>query len=438
MSRNNAKFNGAISPPEETVLGKPLPLPCGTILRNRLAKAALTEGLADEYNRATSRHVALYRRWSLGGAGLAITGNVQVDRRFLERPGNIVVDGNGGEEALAVLAKAGKQNGNHLWMQINHPGRQTPSHVHPTPLAPSAIPVNLPGFGQPVAMTATEIADVIRRFAHVARTAKSSGFTGVQIHAAHGYLLSQFLSPLSNVRTDSWGGVLQNRARLLLLVVEAVRAEVGNAFPISVKLNSADFQQGGFTHEDCLQVVAWLRERHIDLLEISGGTYEKPQMVTASRSREDDPLLNEVRESTRKREAYFLEYADQIRDATTVPLMVTGGFRTLEAMRGALDTGRVDVIGLGRPLIVLPDGAARLLDGRATQLPAYEITLKQNIQSDDAHEFLPMKGWGIQSWFCTQLLNLGDGKEPDLTLSVIDALARYRANEQTAMHNLKR
>ena len=438
MPSHNSVDVAGVPTTQSDLLGCPLRLPCGAVLPNRLAKAALTEGLADERNRATLRHQALYRRWSLGGAGLCITGNVQVDRRFLERPGNVAVDGNGGEQSLADLAAAGTLGGNHLWMQINHPGRQTPGHVHPFPLAPSAVPVELPGFGQPVEMSRLDISDVIRRFAYVAGIARASGFTGVQIHAAHGYLLSQFLSPLSNLRTDDWGGSLADRARLLLTIVQAVRAEVGTDFPIGVKLNSADFQHGGFTSDDCLQVVVWLQENGIDLLEISGGTYEAPQMVAASRTRGDAPILDAVRASTRAREAYFLEYADRIRSVTTVPLMVTGGFRTASAMHAALSSGNVDVIGLGRPLIVQPDGAARLLAGTALSLPACEVTLKLDAASSDQDEFLPVKGWGIQSWFCTQLLNLGDGQEPDLAMSVADALNRYRVNEMTAMNNLQR
>lgn len=427
--------------PGRSLLGQPLVLPCGTVLPNRLAKAALTEGLADEYNRATDRHQMLYRRWASGGSGLVITGNVQVDRRFLERPGNVAIDDNGGEEQLRAYATAGTCAGNQLWMQLNHPGRQTPQHVHPTPFAPSAIPVDLPGFGQPVAMTSEQINDVIDRFRRAARMARHTGFTGVQIHAAHGYLLSQYLSPRSNQRTDEWGGSLANRARLLLEIVKAVREEVGADFPISVKLNSADFQQGGFSDEDCLQVVRWLEEYRVDLLEISGGTYEKPQMVTAGRTRRDDPLLHLVRKSTREREAYFLEYASRIRAVTRMPLMVTGGFRSVAAMDDALASGKVDVIGLGRPLIVEPEGAAKLLSGELAVLPSYENTLKlesDTHENSDKARVASMRGWGIQGWFCAQLLRLGKGAEPELDLSVGQALDQYRENEIQTLRNLKR
>ncbi len=261
----------------------PIQLPCGATIGNRLCKAALTEGLADAGNRATARHERLYRAWSEGGAGLVITGNVQVDRRYLERPGNVVIDLNGGIEELKRFAAAGTAHGNHLWMQINHPGRQTPTSVCRAPVAPSAIPLELPGamYAAPREMTVHEIEDAVRRFGQVAAIARATGFTGVQVHGAHGYLISQFLSPLANRRTDHWGGELENRARFLRAVVRACRAAVGDDFPIGLKLNSSDFQQGGFSAEECLQVVRWLGEDGVDLLELSGGSYEQPSMMGA-------------------------------------------------------------------------------------------------------------------------------------------------------------
>ncbi|MDH3338215.1 MAG: NADH:flavin oxidoreductase, partial [Gammaproteobacteria bacterium] len=150
----------------DTNVSSPLTLSCGAILKNRLCKAAMTEGLADERNRATDRHVTLYRRWAEGGAGLLLTGNVQVDRRYLERAGNIVVDGpqDGAQlAALEAMTGAGTGNDTHLWMQISHAGRQTPKLVAAEPVGPSDIPVALPGgrFGKPRALTGDEICDVI-------------------------------------------------------------------------------------------------------------------------------------------------------------------------------------------------------------------------------------------------------------------------------------
>ncbi len=270
------------------LLGTELKLPCGAVLPNRLSKAAMTEGLADEDNRATDRHAVLYKRWADGGAGMLLTGNIQVDRRYLERPGNVVIEGPQDRERLDKLSKwaeAGTSAGNHLWVQIGHAGRQTPVSVAKEPVGPSAVKLKLPGgqFGMPRALSDDEVKDVISRFAYVAETVKSTGFTGVQVHAAHGYLISEFLSPIANQRTDAWGGTPENRARLLLETVRATRKAVGPDFPVSVKLNSSDFQKGGFTLADCLQVVEWLNEEGLDLLEISGGNYEQPALLCSAR-----------------------------------------------------------------------------------------------------------------------------------------------------------
>ncbi|MCA3255796.1 MAG: NADH:flavin oxidoreductase/NADH oxidase family protein, partial [Alphaproteobacteria bacterium] len=359
-----------------TALADPLTLPCGAVLPNRLAKSAMTEGLADPHNRATEAHVRLYRRWSQGGAGLHITGNVQIDRRHLERPGNVLFDGRRDPEAMARLrdwAKAGTEGGNHLWVQINHAGRQTPKTINPTPDAPSPIPVGLPGkqFGMPVALTGSAIRDLIARFAEAAAQAREAGFTGAQVHAAHGYLLSSFLSPLANRRDDEWGGSIENRARFLVEAVKATRAKVGADFPVSVKLNSADFQRGGFAVDESVQVARWLQEAGVDLIELSGGSYEQPRMMGSEGL---EPPVG-VRASTAAREAYFLDEAARMRAALTVPLMVTGGFRTRAGMDAALAGGDVDVIGLARPLCTDPEAPAELLAGTRDALPDWERTL---------------------------------------------------------------
>ncbi|MGE0153446.1 MAG: NADH:flavin oxidoreductase/NADH oxidase family protein [Reyranellaceae bacterium] len=400
-------------------LASPLTLPCGAVLKNRFGKAPLTEGLADDMNRATQRHVELYGRWAQGGAGLVVTGNVQVDRRYLERPGNVVIDGNGGIEALKAYAKAGTQNGTHLFMQINHPGRQTPRRVCEQPIAPSAVKLkNLPesAFAPPRAMSEAEIEDVIRRFVHAAKTAQDTGFTGVQIHAAHGYLISQFLTPLVNQRTDRWGGSLENRARLLLGIVRDIRQAVGPAFPISAKLNSSDFQQGGFSNADCLQVVRWLEQAGLDLLEISGGNYEEPSMM-GSKTSEGAA----VAESTVRREAYFMEYAEQIRKVSKLPLMVTGGFRSRAAMEAALASGALDVVGLGRPMCVETDLPNRILAGGDGM--AWEKNIK------------PAKA-GL-AWFCLALIAHGDGGTPNTALTGPEAIELYLRNEEETASRLR-
>ncbi len=404
-------------------LDTPLELPCGARLPNRIAKAPPTEGLGDARNAATARHVRLYRRWSEGGSGLLVTGNVLVDRRYLERPGNVAIEaGHVAQDALRAYAAAGTAAGNHLWMQINHAGRQTPAHLNREPVGPSAVPLKLKsGYGAPRALTAAEIADVVDRFAFTARTARETGFTGVQVHAAHGYLLSEFLSPLANRRDDAWGGPLENRARLLLDIVGAIRRAVGPDYPVSVKLNSADFQKGGFSHAECLQVVGWLNAAGIDLLEVSGGNYEQPSMMGVRVLDADGQAENAVRPvaaSTAAREAYFLDYAASIAPVARMPLMVTGGFRSAAGMSAALESGAADVIGLGRPLCAEPDLPRRLLDRAADGVPAYEDRI------------MPKRAG--MAWFALQLLRMGDGLDPDLAMDGETAAQRYQENEAMA------
>ena len=428
-------------------INDPLTLPCGLNFKNRLAKGAMTEGLADTQNRATEKHVRLYGRWAKGGTGMLLTGNVQVDRRYLERPGNVVIEqdrlDDEAKDALKAYAAAGTQDGTALFMQISHAGRQTPAAVTKEPVGPSAVKLALPGgqFGEPRALTGEEIEDTITRFVFVAKTAKETGFSGVQVHAAHGYLLSEFLNPLANQRNDEWGGSLENRARLLLSVVRAIRAEVGAEYPISVKLNSSDFQKGGFAFEDCLQVVEWLGQEGIDLLEISGGNYEQPAMMGKDGIAE--PLYDAyVPESTAKREAFFLQYAAAIQKVATMPLMVTGGFRTLAAMNDALATGEVDVIGIARPYCVEPDLGALLTSGAVDAAVQWEdkIRLGPGFLGPNSRIGLikALHAFGVQGWFCLQLLRMGAGEDPDTKIGLLKALRLYQANESAAAAALVR
>ena len=412
-------------------LAQPLVLPCGASLPNRFCKSAMTEGLADADDRATERHETLYRRWSEGGAGLLLTGNVQVDRRYLERPGNVVCDGNGGLEELRTWVAAGTCGGNHLWMQISHPGRQCTRMSSSRPVSASAVKMRgMVGLmAAPRALEASEIRDVIHRFVHVATAARDAGFNGVQLHAAHGYLLSQFLSPRTNQRTDEWGGPLENRARLLREVVASVRDAVGSEFAIGVKLNSADFQKGGFTNEESAQVARWLAELGVDLLEISGGNYE--QMAVIGRLDSDE---KGKRESTRRREAYFLEYARLIRDAAPeLPLMVTGGFRSIAPMRAAVESGEVDVVGIARPFCVMPDLPLRVLSGEVDTLPSPEKRLRLGAgflgSTSPIHGIRTLNGQAELAWFYHQIVALSEGREPQLGLGSWSALFAHFSRE---------
>lgn len=428
-----------------TLLAQPFTLPCGAVLPNRVCKAAMTEGLADENLNATERHVTLYRRWAEGGAGLLITGNVMIDRRVLERPGNVAIDGNGGLSQLKAWARAGTSAGNHLWMQISHAGRQSPRYVTGQPMGPSAVQLELLGnYAKPRALSEDEILDFIQRYIRVAVTARECGFTGVQIHAAHGYLLSSFLSPVTNRRTDAWGGSLENRSRMLIEIIRGTRKAVGPDFPVAIKLNSDDFRKGGFSHEDCLKLVEMLNHESLDLIEISGGTYEQPRLLGFDGKA--DSKAEPQRESTKKREAYFLEYAAAIRKVAKMPIMVTGGFRTRAGMEAALDSGDCDIIGLGRPLCTHADVPKQLLSEQISEVPAFEKTLKLGpgrLFSGTSPVFLfkITHVLGMQGWYYQQLAHLADGGKEMLRRSIIGAFFAYLWDEYTTafrMHAARR
>ena len=416
-----------------TLFSQSLELPCGAVLPNRLSKAAMTEGLATADGLPTAELARLYGLWSDGGAGMLLSGNIIVDKDHLERPGNVVIDRPPSEEmqeALKRWADAATRNGNHFWAQISHAGRQTQKLVNPNPKAPSAVKLGLPGgqFGEPVALTSVEIEEIIVRFGICAAAVKEAGFTGVQIHAAHGYLLSQFLSPRSNLRTDEYGGDLANRARVLLAVVASVRAAVGPDFPVAVKLNSADFQKGGFAFEESLQVAQWLQEASIDLIEISGGTYEQPKLLGLSGMEEEEK--QNVAESTLMREAYFVDFAVAMGEKVNVPLMVTGGFRQRAAMEQALQSGSADVIGLGRPMCVMTDAPNQLING-LDELPRYEDSLslfpKWLAWLGNLKMLKAVAGFAVQYWYYGQIDAIGRTGNANAKLTVFQATKQTMA-----------
>jgi 2,4-dienoyl-CoA reductase-like NADH-dependent reductase (Old Yellow Enzyme family) len=417
-------------------LADPLTLPCGAVIPNRLVKAAMTEGLATMDGIPTPELERLYGRWSDGGAGVLISGNIQIDRNHLEQPGNVLIDGEPGEElhkALASWAQTATRGGNHFWAQISHAGRQTPKKINPQPRAPSAVPLDLPGgqFGEPTELTELEIRDIIRRFGIAAKACKQAGFTGVQIHSAHGYLLSEFLSPKSNRRTDRYGGELRNRARVLLNVLKTVRKAVGADFPVAVKLNSADFQKGGFAFEDSLQVAQWLEEGGIDLIEISGGTYEQPKLVGIAGLEEEEP--QEVKHSTRMREAYFVDFAIAMQEEVGVPLMVTGGFRKRSVIEQAVRTGAADLVGLGRPMCVDTDAPRALLSG-VEELNRYEDRLRGLPRwlafLERIGPVRVMSAFSIMYWYYAQIEEIARHGKARPGLSVIGATRRILARHR--------
>lgn len=341
----------------------PLILPNGSRLPNRLAKAALEENLANEGQLPGPALWRLYRHWGIGGAGLIITGNVMIDGRAMTGPGGVVLEQDTPLEAFKTWAAASRQEGAQVWMQLSHPGRQVMANMGGNAWAPSAIPMAMgkysKAFAQPEAMSETQITEVIARFAASAHAAEKAGFTGVQIHAAHGYLISQFLSPLANQRSDRWGGELANRARLLLEVVRAVRQRVSPDFCVVVKLNSADFQRGGFSPDEARQVLLMLNELPVDLVELSGGSYESPAMQGEAA---DD--------STLAREAYFLTFARDLAAVARMPVMTTGGIARPSVAQRVLNSG-VAVVGIATAMAEIPDLPRRWQTGEAPHaLPA--------------------------------------------------------------------
>lgn len=349
----------------------------------------------------------LYKVWATGGVGLCISGNIMVDSHHLGEPHNVVIEKNHTNYAeLRAWADVKKNSVMKLWLQLNHPGKQSPKFLCQNPLAPSSIPLAPPldrMFHQPQEMHENQIQDVITRFAFAAGCAKDCGFDGVQIHGAHGYLVSQFLSPHHNQRQDQWGGSLANRMRFVMAIYQAIRAEVGPKFPIGIKLNSADFQKGGFSHEDSVTVAKTLSGLGMDLIEISGGSYENPVMMG-----------NPANTSSRKREAYFLEYTKDIKQAITCPLMVTGGFRSAAFMEEVLQAREVDLIGLARPLAIDPKLPLKLLNDPACVSSVHPLSTGWRALD----RIIPLE----IVWYTQQLHRMGKGNKPKPKASVYTSI----------------
>ncbi|MGE7717699.1 NADH:flavin oxidoreductase/NADH oxidase family protein [Priestia megaterium] len=369
------------------------------IIKNRFFKAAMSETLATKDNNPTQALVNLYSRWAQGGAGLLMSGNVMVDRDALGEPGNVVIEDERNLTMLIKWAKAGTQNDTHFWIQLNHPGKQSPKTVSKNPVAPSAIPLSenvKDFFNEPRALTTEEIWDIIKRFGNAAKIAKKAGFTGVQIHAAHGYLINQFLSPHHNQRIDEWGGDLNNRMKFLLKIYDEIRKQVGEDFPVGLKLNSADFQRGGFTEEESMMVLKKMDEVGIDLIEISGGNYENPKMFEGN-----------VRESTKQREAYFLDYAQKARSLVNAPLVVTGGFRSEKGMVEAIESGAVDMVGIGKAFALNPDLPNQIFNGTYKTVNIKPI--KTGIKNLDKKISSMLE----IAWYEQQFARMSKGKNPN-------------------------
>ncbi|MCH2158520.1 MAG: NADH:flavin oxidoreductase/NADH oxidase family protein [Oleiphilaceae bacterium] len=383
-------------------------LPCGQVIRNRIAKAAMEENMADADGNPSKQLLGLYKQWSLGGTGLLITGNVMVDGHAMTGPGGVVLDANAPLKPFKQWAHIAQLNDTKAWMQINHPGRQVFSALKGKALSPSDIQVDLGKrsnmIAKPKALTEAEIHDIIQRFALTASRAEETGFSGVQIHAAHGYLISQFLSPISNKRQDQWGGSIENRSRMLLETVRAVRAAVSDQFAVSVKLNSADFQRGGFSEDDARYVIEQLNNEKIDLVELSGGSYESPAMQ--GRTADGRTLA---------REAYFLEFAEELKQVAQMPLMTTGGIKRKPVAESVLEAG-IDMIGIATGLALEP----RLPDIWKTD-PNKTVSMPEPNFSDKAISAL-----ATMAIVRRQLQRLGKGKAPKADVSPLFTLIKDR------------
>lgn len=370
-------------------------LPCGVTVPNRTGKSALSENLADAGGRPSKALMTLYDKWSGSGVGILFSGNVMVDSRGMVEPNCVIVEDEKFLPELTEWANISQQHGAQLWMQINHPGRQAPRFCNQESV--SASDVGLPNakvYAPPRPLEEAEILDLIERYGNTALVAKKAGFSGVQIHGAHGYLVSQFLSPLVNLRTDKWGGSLENRARFVLEIYRNIRKKVGADFPVGIKINSADFQKGAFTEEESMQVIDMLSAEGMDMVEVSGGTYERAAMVGSG-----------VKESTRLREAYFEDFIGKVRQRTSVPLMLTGGFRTLTVMEAALEKGELDFIGLGRPFCLYPHVVKDLLEGKMAKCEVPPVRT--------GDERIDKLGYLETPWHQFQIHRMAKGLEPD-------------------------
>ena len=427
-----------------TILKDKITLPCGAQIKNRICKAAMTERIAFADNYTNQRHLNLYKKWAEGDIGILLTGNVQVDKNHLEGPANVCIEEDTYAEQLPLLrkwAEEGTKDNTHLWMQISHAGRQTPGEINSSPKAPSSVQLKIPGrnYGVPSALSTEEINEIIKKFTFVAKIARETGFTGIQIHSAHGYLLSEFLSPDINLREDEWGGTVENRSRIHVEIIKSIRREVGEDFPISVKMNSADFQKGGFSPDDSIQVAKIIEAAGVDNIEISGGTYEQPRLLGLDNV-SINPDRSEVRkETTIAREAYFREDAEKIKKNIQIPLMVTGGFRTKEGMESAVKSGACEIVGVGRPLCANPFAIKEMFDGKIEQLPIYEKTLSLGpwifSPSSPFRLIQALNAFGAQAWFYQQIKRMGDNKLPDLSLGLFSAFRKDTNEDKEAFKN---
>ena len=400
----------------ESLLFTPITLPNGTTIKNRFFKSAMSEGMGTRDFQPKKNIATLYKRWAEGGTGLIITGNIMVDPKGTAEPGNIVFDKNSNMEILKNWANQGQQHGAKVMVQLNHPGKQAPKTVSKQTVAPSAVPLGNglnKLFSTPRALTTSEVEELVQKFVTSAKVAKEAGFSGVQIHAAHGYLISQFLSPHDNRRTDKYGGSLENRMRFLKEIYLGMREELGKDFTIGIKINSTDFKEDGLTEEDSLKTIIELANLGLDFVEISGGTYERPAMMGAT--------------SKSTNQVFFAEYSKKLKQKIEIPVVVTGGIRSINAMNTLLNDNTTDFIGIARPLTIDPNIPNKIKQGTYTIVETTRVSTGVKKLDKIFGSLL-----GIV-YYQVLMQNIAKGKEPKATKNAWPSLIQAVYNQGLAV-----
>lgn len=378
------------------LLQRPLQLPCGAVLKNRIAKSPMSDSLGDGEGNPTQAQIRLYERWAEGGVALSMIGEVQGDPRYPEKPGNLVLGPGSRQNLLRTLSRRASINGAHIWPQLGHAGALSHWPIS-QPRGPSALA--LEGL-QCAALSLDEIRQLPGSYARAAVLARDTGFGGVHIHAGHGFLLSEFLSPLFNHRQDGYGGSVAARCRILLEIIEEARRAVGPAFPLGVRINATDQMDGGLTGAEALEVVRLLDQTSVDLIDISGGTYFPGARVNSEGARQGP---------------WFIDFARRARQVTRIPLMLTGGFKTRDQAAAALRSGAVDLVGLGRALALDPQLAVTWATeaGGDPRFPRFDST----------------QAGGITAWYTLRLTALAEERETAFEMDLPTALKVYEQRD---------
>jgi len=400
----------------ENLLFTPITLPNETTIKNRFFKSAMSEGMGTRDFQPKKNIATLYKRWAEGGTGLIITGNIMVDPKGTAEPGNIVFDKNSNMEILKNWANQGQQHGAKVMVQLNHPGKQAPKTIAKETVAPSAVPLGNglnKLFSTPRALTTSEVEELVQKFVTSAKITKEAGFSGVQIHAAHGYLISQFLSPHDNRRTDKYGSSLENRMRFLKEIYLGMREELGKNFTIGIKINSTDFKEDGLTEEDSLKTIIELANLGLDFVEISGGTYERPAMMGAT--------------SKSTNQVFFAEYSKKLKQKIDIPVVVTGGIRSINAMNTLLNDNTTDFIGIARPLTIDPNIPNKIKQGTYTIVETTRVSTGVKKLDKIFGSLL-----GIV-YYQVLMQNIAKGKEPKATKNAWPSLIQAVYNQGLAV-----